>query len=132
RPACPREAVWQAIVCKNYGCSHLIVDRSYTELFRKYQADLEIEMVPGRTMVYVDDSDTFVPEDEIPSGVRTRVISDAELRKRLSFGQDIPEWFTFPAVSDELRRSHPPRSRQGFTVFFTGLSGAGKSTIAKA
>ena len=45
-------------------------------------------------------------------------------------GRDIPSWFTYPEVAAELRTSYPPRSHQGFTVLFTGLSGAGKSTIA--
>jgi len=89
-------------------------------------------MTPCKAMVYVDESDSYLPKDEIPAGARTRALSETDLRKRLSFGQEIPEWFTFPDVLEELRRTHPPRSRQGFTVFFTGLSGAGKSTIAKA
>ena len=87
-------------------------------------------MVPFRQMVYVEDLDTYVPEDEIPEGVRVLNISGTEQRRRLNEGRELPHWFTPPAVAEELRRSYPPRARQGFTVFFTGLSGAGKSTIA--
>jgi sulfate adenylyltransferase len=71
-----------------------------------------------------------MPIDEVPEGVEPKSISGTELRERLADGRDIPDWFTFPDVERELRRSHPPRHRQGFTVFFTGLSGSGKSTVA--
>src|SRR5581483_10474381 len=71
-----------------------------------------------------------VPDNEVPDGSRVLNISGTELRSRLAEGRDIPSWFTFPEVVRELQRSYPPRHRQGFTVFFTGLSGSGKSTIA--
>ena len=87
-------------------------------------------MVPFKLMVYVEESDSYVPMDEVPAGSRTLNLSGTELRARLATGKDIPEWFTFSDVVSELRRSHPPRHQQGFTVFFTGLSGSGKSTIA--
>ena len=89
-------------------------------------------MVPFKMMVYVEDLDSYVPVDEVPEGKRTLNLSGTELRQRLADGRDIPGWFTFADVAQELRRSHPPRHRQGFTVFFTGLSGSGKSTIANA
>ncbi len=89
-----------------------------------------MRMVPFRQMVYVQDWDSYVPEDEVPDGARALNISGTDLRRRLQEGREIPEWFTFPEVATELRRSHPPRHRQGFTVFLTGLSGSGKSTIA--
>jgi sulfate adenylyltransferase len=89
-------------------------------------------MVPFKMIVYVQDLDTYVPEDEVPPGARTLNLSGTELRRLLARGSEIPEWFTFPDVVKELRRTHPPRHEQGFTVFFTGLSGAGKSTIANA
>jgi sulfate adenylyltransferase len=79
---------------------------------------------------YVEELDTYLPSDEIPPGARTLDISGTELRRRLAEGREIPAWFSFPEVAEELRRTHPPRAQQGFTVFLTGLSGAGKSTIA--
>jgi sulfate adenylyltransferase len=88
-------------------------------------------MVPFRTMVYVEDLEEYLPIDEVPEGAHTRTLSGTELRRRLEKGQELPGWFTFPEVASELRRTHPPRQQQGFTVFFTGLSGAGKSTIAR-
>jgi sulfate adenylyltransferase len=81
-------------------------------------------------MVYLPGEDRYAPVDEVPEGTETASISGTQLRRKLSTGEEIPSWFTFPAVAKELRRTHPPRSRQGFTVFFTGLSGSGKSTIA--
>jgi sulfate adenylyltransferase len=146
----PREAVLHAIIRKNYGCTHLVVGRDHAgpgkdaegkpfygpydaqDLLRKHETELEVHMVPFRMMVYVEDTDTYVPENEVEEGTRTLSISGTELRQRLADGADIPEWFTFPEIAAELRKTHPPKNRQGFTVFFTGLSGAGKSTIAKA
>jgi sulfate adenylyltransferase len=148
RLAGPREAVWHAIIRKNYGCTHLIVGRDHAgpgsdsrgkpfydpyaaqDFLRQHEKELGVGMVPFRTMVYVEDLDAYVPEDKVPAGARVLSISGTDLRRRLTEGRDIPEWFTFPEVARELRRTHPPRHQQGFTVFFTGLSGAGKSTIA--
>lgn len=148
RMAGPREAVWHAIIRKNYGCSHFIVGRDHAgpgnnengrafygpyaaqEMLAAHQDEIGITMVPFRMLVYLQDQETYVPEDEIPHGGRVLNISGTELLTRLSEGRDIPSWFTFPEVARELQRSYPPRHRQGFTVFFTGLSGSGKSTIA--
>lgn len=144
----PREAVWHAIIRKNHGCTHFIVGRDHAgpgkdadgkpfygpyeaqELLQKYQNELGVTMVPFQMMVYLEDQDTYVPEDEVPEGARVLNISGTELRRRLNEGREVPSWFTFPDVARELQRSYPPRHKQGFTVFFTGLSGSGKSTIA--
>jgi sulfate adenylyltransferase len=99
---------------------------------KKHEKELDITMVPFKNMVYVEDKAQYFPEDEIEKGWRTLDISGTELRRRLQEGADIPEWFSFPDVVAELRRTHPPRHKQGFTVFFTGLSGSGKSTVANA
>ena len=99
---------------------------------RKHEDELGISMVPFKNMVYVEDRARYQAEDEIDEGARTLSISGTELRRRLRDGLEIPEWFSFPDVVDELRRTHPPRHEQGFTIFFTGLSGSGKSTIANA
>jgi sulfate adenylyltransferase len=144
----PREALWHAIIRKNYGCSHFIIGRDHAgpgndengkpfyqpfaaqELLVANQQELGISAVPFNTMVYLEDQDAYVQEDEVPAGARTVSISGTELRRRLAEGRDLPNWFTFEEVARELQRSYPPRHRQGFTVFFTGLSGSGKSTIA--
>ena len=88
-------------------------------------------MVPLKKMVYVEDKAEYLPEDEVKPYVNVKRISSSELRRRLENGLDIPEWFSYPEVVSELRRAYPPRSKQGFTIFLTGLSGAGKSTVAK-
>jgi sulfate adenylyltransferase len=150
RMAGPREAVWHAIIRKNYGCTHLIVGRDHAgpgndsngePFYGPYDAqdlmvqcadDLDISMVPFRNMVYVEDQAQYQPQDELAPEVKTLNISGTELRRRLQEGLEIPEWFSFPEVVAELRKTHPPRHRQGFTVFFTGLSGSGKSTVANA
>ena len=146
----PREAILHAIIRKNYGCTHFVVGRDHAgpgngsdgkpiygpyeaqDAVRDNQEELGIEMVPFKWMVYVEEKDAYMAQDEVPEDTRPLMISGTELRARLADGRDIPSWFTYPEVAEELRRTHPPRSRQGLTVFFTGLSGAGKSTIANA
>lgn len=146
----PREAVWHAIIRKNFGCTHLIVGRDHAgpgsdksgkpfygpyeaqELLAKHEEELGVKMVDFKMMVYVQELDSYVPDNEVPEGVKPLNISGTEMRRRLAEGRELPEWFTYPDVAKELQRRHPPRYRQGFTVFFTGLSGSGKSTIANA
>lgn len=148
RLAGPREALWHAIIRKNHGCSHFIVGQDHAspvaqdgiepfyglyeaqELFSRHEDELGVTMLPFRMLVYVKEKDQYLPVDEIPEGVTTWSMSASELNSRLDDGREIPDWFTFNDVAKELRRRHPPRSEKGFTVFFTGLSGSGKSTIA--
>jgi sulfate adenylyltransferase len=144
----PREAVWHAIIRKNHGCTHLIVGRDHAgpgsdsngapfygpydaqDMLEQHTDELGVEMVPFKMMVYLPDEGQYAPVDAIQGDTKTLSISGTELRDRLADGREIPEWFTFPQVAAELRRTHPPRAKQGFTVFFTGLSGSGKSTVA--
>lgn len=144
----PREAIWHALIRKNHGVTHFIVGRDHAgpgkdsdgkpfygpydaqELFKKHEADIGVTMVPFNMMVYLEDKDQYVPDNEVTNGSRVLNISGTELRDRLNEGRDIPSWFTYPEVVQELRRSYPPRHKQGVTIFFTGLSGSGKSTIA--
>ena len=146
----PREAVWHGLIRANHGCTHMIVGRDHAgpgknaegedfygpydaqDMFRQYQDEIGIEMVDFRQMVYVQERAQYEPADEVEEGMTVLNISGTELRRRLSGGLDIPDWFSFPEVVEELRRTKPPKSKQGFTVFFTGLSGSGKSTIANA
>ena len=146
----PREAVWHGIIRRNHGCTHMIVGRDHAGpgknsqgkdfygpydaqvLFKKYQAEIGVEMVDFKQMVYVQEKAQYYPVDEVPEASTVLDISGTELRRRLREGLEIPEWFSFPDVVRELRRTSPARSKQGFTVFFTGFSGSGKSTIANA
>ena len=150
RMAGPREAVWHGIIRRNHGCTHMIVGRDHAgpgknsagqdfydpyaaqELFGKYQDEIGVEMVDFKQMVFVQERAQYEPRDEVEAGATILDISGTELRRRLAEGLEIPEWFSFPDVVTELRRTRPPRANQGFTVFFTGFSGSGKSTIANA
>ncbi|NBC17387.1 MAG: bifunctional sulfate adenylyltransferase/adenylylsulfate kinase [Bacteroidetes bacterium] len=147
----PREALWHAIIRKNYGCTHFIVGRDHAgpgsmsdgtpfygpyeaqELVLKHQDELGIQLVPFRLMVYVPEHDAYEPIDEVQEeGLEFEMISGTQLRAMLNAGEQIPAWFSYPDVVAELRRSYPARAEQGLTVFFTGLSGSGKSSIANA
>ncbi len=150
RMAGPREAVWHAIIRKNFGCTHLIVGRAHAdpgtdtngvpfycpyaaqEMLSRYEDELRISMVPNEEVVYVESEDRYLPVSKAPEGARIVSLSGTDLRRRLRSGEPIPEWFSFPDVIGELRKAYPPRTQQGLAVFFTGLSGAGKSTIARA
>lgn len=150
RMAGPREALWHAIIRKNYGCTHFIVGRDHAgpgndkngqpfygpydaqELFKAHEEELDITMVPFKMMVYVENKAEYLPQDATEPGDKVLNLSGTEFRRRLREGLDIPDWFSYPKVVEELRKAHPPKHKQGFTVFFTGLSGSGKSTIANA
>jgi len=150
RMAGPREAVWHAIIRKNYGCTHFIVGRDHAgpgknrdgkdfygaydaqELLTKYKDEIGIGVFMSQVLAFVEDLGEYRTPDDIPEGCRVLNISGTELRRRLYKGIDIPSWFSFPAVVAILRKRHPPRNKQGFTLLFTGLSGSGKSTVANA
>lgn len=146
----PREAVWHAIIRKNYGCTHFIVGRDHAgpgkdrqgidfyapyaaqELVMQHQKEIGIEIVPFQEMAYSHQHAAYFPVDQFPANESPALISGTDLRERLQKNLEIPEWFSYPAVIDELRKAHPPKHKQGFTVFFTGLPSAGKSTLANA
>ncbi|MDD9717647.1 bifunctional sulfate adenylyltransferase/adenylylsulfate kinase [Dinoroseobacter sp. PD6] len=152
RMAGPREAVWHGLIRKNHGVTHFIVGRDHAgpgknsagedfygpydaqDLFREHEEEMGITMVDFKHMVWVQERAQYEPMDEIKDKDEVTIlnISGTELRRRLSEGLEIPEWFSFPEVVAELRKTRPPRAKQGFTVFLTGLSGSGKSTVANA
>lgn len=146
----PREAVWHAIIRKNYGVTHFIVGRDHAgpginsqgvpfyepyaaqELVLEHAAEIGITIMPFPAIVYVKEKAQFLAIDEISADDTIEDISGTELRHRLENRLDIPDWFSFPEVIQTLRYAYPPRYQQGYTLFFTGLSGSGKSTLAKA
>ncbi|MGC9452344.1 MAG: bifunctional sulfate adenylyltransferase/adenylylsulfate kinase [Oceanipulchritudo sp.] len=150
RMAGPREALWHGLIRKNFGCTHFIVGRDHAgpgkrpdgqpyygpyeaqELYQKHEEEMDISLVPFQQMVYVEDLAQYVPVDKTTPDMRIKTITGSEFRRRLSEGLEIPDWFSYPEIIEELRKMYPPRHKQGLTIFFTGLSGSGKSTIANA
>ncbi|TRM69430.1 hypothetical protein BD626DRAFT_474026 [Schizophyllum amplum] len=150
RMAGPREAVWHAIIRKNFGCTHFIVGRDHAgpgknsqgkdfygpydaqDLVTQFHEELHIEMVPFQQMTYLPSTDEYQPVDSVPKGVQTLDISGTELRRRLKTGAPIPDWFSYESVVKTLRESYPARTKQGFVIFLTGLHNSGKEKIAKA
>lgn len=146
----PREALWHALIRKNHGATHFIVGRDHAgprpnqtgvpwyqpyeaqELLEDYEEELGVSIVRFRKLVYLADTDRHVEEQEAPADSPVSQISGTRMREMLRRGDELPVWFTVPAVAAELRRRFRPRAEQGFTVFFSGLSGSGKSTLASA
>lgn len=150
RKAGPREALMQALIKKNFGCTHFMVAPDQADPFmhesgdnlfyppgraqqivEEYSPEIGIEMVPLVPMAYVESRKSYLPRKQIEPGMATRDISSSRLRHCLEFDEEIPEWFSFPEVVAEMKKSYPPRHKKGFTLFMTGLSGAGKSTLAR-
>ncbi len=151
RMAGPKEALLHAIIRRNYGCTHFIVGRDHAgpgkdsagkafyppyaaqDAMREHGEEIGMEMVDFKQMVYLPDEDRYAAIDEVPAGVRTADISGTDVREKyLAKGLPLPDWFTRPAVAAILGEANPPTFRQGLTIWFTGLSGSGKSTVAHA
>ncbi|MCX7854175.1 MAG: bifunctional sulfate adenylyltransferase/adenylylsulfate kinase [Caldilineales bacterium] len=150
RMAGPREAVWHAIIRRNYGANHLIVGRDHAgpgndstgkpfygpydaqELVSRYSDEIGVKMIPFRSLVYLPEEDRYEEEDKVDGQKRTASISGTQVRDQyLAAGRQLPEWFTRPEVARILAEAYPPTYRQGFCVWFTGLSGSGKSATAE-
>ena len=150
RMAGPREAAWHAIIRRNFGASHFIVGRDHAspgvdssgqpfygpydaqELVAQHGDEIGVRMVPFQELVYLVNEDRYEEASRVPPGAATRSISGTQVRDEyLAAGVPLPPWFTRPEVATILADSHPPRHRQGVCIWFTGLSGAGKSTTAE-
>lgn len=146
----PREALLHMIIRRNYGASHFIVGRDHAgpgndrhgqpfygayeaqNLALRHAPDIGVDVIPFKQMVYLPDQDCYQEADRVPEGVRTLNLSGTQVRDDyLAQGKPLPVWFTRPEVARILADSYPPRHKQGVCIWFTGLSGAGKSTTAK-
>ena len=150
RLAGPREAVWHMLIRRNYGANHLIVGRDHAgpgvdseqkpfygpydaqELAQQYSAELGVNVVPFKMLVYLPEENRYEEMTRVPAAAKTAAISGTQVREEyLNNGRKLPDWFTRPEVADILADSYPPRHKQGVCIWFTGLSGAGKSTTAE-
>lgn len=150
RPAGPRQALLEAIVRQNFGCTHVLIEDFHADpgprlgespfyaaeagrgLIASFADELQIRALEPPALAYFQSAGKLLPPSAAPVGESPLEYTDTELRHCLAAGRRPPEWFTFDGVARELAFHHPPRHRQGFTIFFTGLSAAGKSTIANA
>jgi sulfate adenylyltransferase len=150
RMAGPREALWHAMIRRNYGANYFIVGRDHAgpgndstgrpfygpydaqKLLQTYESEIGVKMIPFQEIVYLPDEDRFEEQHRVPAGTRVATLSGTEVRDRyLSNGKALPEWFTRPETAAILSKISLPMHQRGFCVWFTGLSGAGKSTIAE-
>jgi sulfate adenylyltransferase len=150
RMAGPREAVWHAIIRRNYGASHFIVGRDHAgagndssgspfygpydaqRLLAEHADEIGVEMIPSAELIYLNNEDRYEEADRVPAGAESISISGSRVRgEYLASGTKLPQWFTRPEVAEILSEAYPPRHQRGFCLWFTGLSGAGKSTIAE-
>ena len=151
RMAGPREALWHAIIRRNYGATHFVVGRDHAgpgndssgkpfygpyeaqEMMAQYQDEIGVTAVQFQEVVYLVDEGRYEEGSKAPAGAKTARISGTQVREDyLAQGKPLPEWFTRPETAQILMEANPPRAKQGFCVWFTGLSGSGKSTIANA
>lgn len=150
RLAGPREALWHALIRRNYGANYLIVGRDHAspgvdstgkpfygpydaqELVQQFEAELGVTMLPFRELVYVSDDQRYEEVSKVDARTPVMSISGTQVREDyLNNGRPLPDWFTRPEVASILADAYPPRHRQGVCIWFTGLSGAGKSTTAE-
>jgi len=150
RMAGPKEALLHAIIRRNHGANHFIVGRDHAgpgkdstgkpfygpydaqEMMKQYEAELGVRMIPFEELVYLPDEGRYVEGKDVPAGAKTLNISGTQVRDDyLAKGKSLPEWFTRPETAEILREMHPPRHKRGFCIWFTGLSGSGKSATTQ-
>ncbi|MCZ2121091.1 MAG: bifunctional sulfate adenylyltransferase/adenylylsulfate kinase [Anaerolineales bacterium] len=150
RMAGPKEVLLHAIIRRNHGANHFVVGRDHAgpgndstgkpfygpydaqENMKKYEADIQVKMIPFEMLVYLPDEARYVEEKDVPKGAKTATISGTQVRNDyLAKGKLLPEWFTRPETAEILREMYPARHKHGFCIWFTGLSGSGKSATTQ-
>jgi sulfate adenylyltransferase len=150
RMAGPKEALLHAIIRRNHGANHFIVGRDHAgpgkdstgkpfygpydaqDIMNKYEREIGVKMIPFEELVYLPDEKRYVEGKDVPQGAKTLNISGTQVRDDyLAKGKLLPEWFTRPETAEILREMYPPRHKQGFCIWFTGLSGSGKSATTQ-
>lgn len=150
RMAGPREALWHAIIRRNHGATHFIIGRDHAgpgkdsqgrpfygpyeaqEMLLQYGEEIGITPVEFKELVYLPDEDRYEEANKVPEGARTLTISGTQVRDDyLAKGKLLPEWFTRKESAEILQEMYPPKHKQGVCIWFTGLSGSGKSTTAE-
>ncbi|MFO7753436.1 MAG: bifunctional sulfate adenylyltransferase/adenylylsulfate kinase [Desulfobacteraceae bacterium] len=149
RMAGPRDAILHLIIGRNFGCTHFVIGHNHASpgrdssgkpfytydnansVARKAAEEIGVGVITFDEMVYLPFEDEYRAAGEVDEGAESISITGTDIRRRIRAGRKVPEWATFPEVIQELEKSYPPPSKQGLTIFLTGLSGAGKSTIAK-
>jgi sulfate adenylyltransferase len=150
RMAGPREALWHAIIRRNHGANHFIIGRDHAgpgkdshgrpfygpyeaqAMLEQYGQELGVTPIPFKELVYLADEERYEEQDKVAEGTRIFSISGTQVREDyLAKGQPLPEWFTRKETAHILQETYPPRHKQGFCIWFTGLSGSGKSTTAE-
>jgi sulfate adenylyltransferase len=151
RMAGPVEALWHAIIRKNYGCTHFIIGRDHAgpsskkqdgssfygpydahALLEKYQHEVGIKIIKSQMILYVEELDKYLPADQIPKGLTAKNISGTQQRELLRTSKEIPSWFTFPSIVEELKKAVVPMKERGFCIYLVGLPSSGKTTVALA
>ncbi len=150
RMAGPKEALLHAIIRRNHGANHFIVGRDHAgpgkdstgkpfygpydaqDIMNKYEQEIGVKMIPFEELVYLPDEKRYVEGKDVPQGAKTLNISGTQVRDDyLAKGKLLPDWFTRPETAEILREMYPPRHKQGFCIWFTGLSGSGKSATTQ-
>ena len=150
RMAGPKEAVLHAIIRRNHGANHFIVGRDHAgpgkdstgklfygpydaqEMMKQYEAEIGVKMIPFEELLYLPDEDRYVEAKDVPQGANVLNISGTQVRDDyLAKGKLLPEWFTRPETAEILREMYPPRNKQGYCIWFTGLSGSGKTATTQ-
>lgn len=151
RMAGPREALMNAIIRQNYGCSHYIIGKEHAappnvrdeaarfypkgaaqEYVKKYESNLDIKIINIDELCYDPELEQFIVKPEVDEiACKKQSFSNSRIQNVIQKGEVLPSWVTYPNVLDAMKCACPPRSQQGFTLFFTGLSGSGKSTLAR-